>query len=123
MRPNLRGDGLHMDQLKCHVNESSSSRIHLTWTWPGISSERSGGGLSLNMLQGKTSAIQRIVLCAVALFASVGIAPICARAAEPIPQAATATISGRVSVASTQGVSNSLSAITVKLTGRSEERR
>ena len=33
------------------------------------------------------------------------------------PQAATASISGRVSVASSQGVSNNLSAITVKLTG------
>ncbi len=41
----------------------------------------------------------------------------CARVQIPAPQATTATISGRVSVASSQGVSNNLSAITVKLTG------
>jgi len=40
-----------------------------------------------------------------------------ARAGDSVPQAATASISGRVSVASSQGVSNNLSAITVKLTG------
>jgi len=53
------------------------------------------------------------LLFSVMICASTGIA----RAGVPIPQAATATISGRVSVASSQGVSNNLSAITVKLTG------
>jgi hypothetical protein len=48
------------------------------------------------------------LLCAVPAFA---------RVAESTPQAATASISGRVSVASSQGVSNNLSGITVKLTG------
>jgi hypothetical protein len=38
-------------------------------------------------------------------------------AADSPPQTGTATISGRVSVASSQGVSNNLAAITVKLTG------
>ena len=42
-----------------------------------------------------------------------------ARGADSSPQATTASISGRVSVASAQGVSNNLSAITVKLTGPS----
>jgi hypothetical protein len=40
-----------------------------------------------------------------------------ARPRDPNPQAATASLSGRVSVASTQGVSNNLSAISVALTG------
>jgi hypothetical protein len=40
-----------------------------------------------------------------------------ARGSDSSPQATTASISGRVSVASAQGVSNNLSAITVKLTG------
>jgi len=40
-----------------------------------------------------------------------------AREADSIPQATTASISGRVSVASSQGVSNNLSGITVKITG------
>jgi hypothetical protein len=48
------------------------------------------------------------VVCAVPGFAREG---------DSSPQAATATISGRVSVASAQGVSNNLSSITVKLTG------
>jgi hypothetical protein len=42
-------------------------------------------------------------------------APGFARDGDPSPQAATASISGRVSVASTQGVSNNLASITVKL--------
>jgi hypothetical protein len=45
------------------------------------------------------------------------VAPGFAREADASPQATTASISGRVSVASAQGVSNNLSAITVKLTG------
>jgi len=40
-----------------------------------------------------------------------------ARGADSSPQATTASISGRVSVASSQGVSNNLAGITVKLTG------
>jgi Carboxypeptidase regulatory-like domain/TonB-dependent Receptor Plug Domain len=43
--------------------------------------------------------------------------PALARAADSSPQAATASISGRVSVASSQGVTNNLSGISVKLTG------
>jgi hypothetical protein len=46
-------------------------------------------------------------------------APGFARDGDPSPQAATASISGRVSVASTQGVSNNLASITVKLSGPS----
>jgi hypothetical protein len=49
-----------------------------------------------------------------ALFCAV---PGFARDGDSSPQAATASISGRVSVASAQGVSNNLSAITVKVTG------
>ena len=52
-------------------------------------------------------------LLAVMVCAFPGFAP----ASDSPPQASTATISGRVSVASAQGVSNNLSAITVKLTG------
>ena len=48
------------------------------------------------------------VACAVA-------SPVCA--ADSSPQAATASISGRVSVASSQGVTNNLAGISVKLTG------
>src|SRR5579863_5419837 len=44
-------------------------------------------------------------------------APGSARESDAIPQSATGIISGRVNVASAQGVSNSLSAVTVKLTG------
>ncbi len=51
------------------------------------------------------------------LYAMVCAVPGFAREGDSSPQAATASISGRVSVASTQGVTNNLSAITVKLTG------
>jgi carboxypeptidase family protein/TonB-dependent receptor-like protein len=59
-------------------------------------------------------------LAALAILFSFALACLLARsaaAAPPNPQNGTASISGRVSVASSQGVSNNLSAITVKLTG------
>lgn len=59
-----------------------------------------------------------IILGAFLFFAAISAAdPELARAGAPLPQGLTASISGRVSVASAQGVSNNLSAITVKLTG------
>ena len=71
----------------------------------------------MNMLQSRTKSAQWIVLGAVLISALVCAVPGIARAGDSDPQAATASISGRVSVASSQGVSNNLSAITVKLTG------
>jgi hypothetical protein len=56
-------------------------------------------------------------LAGLLLFAMSCGVPAPAHAADSSPQAATASISGRVSVASSQGVSNNLAAITVKLTG------
>jgi hypothetical protein len=75
------------------------------------------GSVLLNMLQSRTKSTQWIVLGAVLISALVCAVPGIARAGDSDPQAATASISGRVSVASSQGVSNNLSAITVKLTG------
>jgi hypothetical protein len=57
------------------------------------------------------------VLSAILLFALLYAAPGSAAVGDESPQASTGNISGRVSVASSQGVSNNLSAITVKLTG------
>ncbi len=58
-----------------------------------------------------------IVFATLLLSVSVCAVPGPPRDADSSPQAATGSISGRVSVASSQGVSNNLSAITVKLTG------
>ncbi len=69
------------------------------------------------MLRSKGKLAQWMVLVAVLLYAVVCAVPGFARDGDSSPQAATASISGRVSVASAQGVSNNLSAITVKLTG------
>jgi len=69
------------------------------------------------MLQRKAGKAERFAMWAVLLVSSGCMIPGFARAAGLPPQAATGAISGRVSVASTQGVSNNLSAITVKLTG------
>ena len=71
----------------------------------------------MKILRSGTKLDQWIVLGLVLLSAMVCAVPGFAREGDPSPQAATASISGRVSVASTQGVSNNLSAITVKLTG------
>ena len=71
----------------------------------------------MKMLQSRAKIAQWICRGAVLLSALVCAVPGFAREADSIPQAATASISGRVSVASSQGVSNNLSAITVKLTG------
>jgi Carboxypeptidase regulatory-like domain/TonB-dependent Receptor Plug Domain len=62
---------------------------------------------------------QGVAAGALLLAALVCAAPGNARERVAIPQATTASISGRVSVASSQGVSNNLAAITVKLTGPS----
>jgi len=69
------------------------------------------------MLQSKIKSAQWIVIEALLLSTLVCAVPGFAREADSSPQAATASISGRVSVASSQGVSNNLAAITVKLTG------
>ncbi len=58
-----------------------------------------------------------VVLGALLLCASFRVVPAYAREADTPPQASTGIISGRVSVASSQGVSNNLAAIAVKLTG------
>jgi hypothetical protein len=58
-----------------------------------------------------------MVLGALVLCEWIGAVPGRAVEADSIPQATTASISGRVSVASSQGVSNNLSGITVKITG------
>ena len=71
----------------------------------------------MNILRSKAKLAQRIVIGALSLSAMICASTGIARAGVPIPQAATASISGRVSVASSQGVSNNLSAISVKLTG------
>jgi hypothetical protein len=73
--------------------------------------------LLLNILRGKATLTLWLVLGGVLLPALVCVDPGLARAGASSPQATTATISGRVSVASAQGVSNNLSAISVKLTG------
>ncbi|HEY2646579.1 MAG TPA: hypothetical protein VGI34_06380, partial [Candidatus Acidoferrales bacterium] len=65
--------------------------------------------------EGRSGRIAWFVLQGVALTILVCLPLGFARAAAP--QTSTATISGRVSVASTQGVSNNLSAIAVTLTG------
>ncbi len=72
----------------------------------------------MNIFQVRSGRIQWFVLRAapLAIFVCMPLVGL-ALADGPIPQAATATVSGRVSVASSQGVSNNLSAITVKLTG------
>jgi hypothetical protein len=71
----------------------------------------------LNIRQSRIKSSEWIVFGAVLLSALVCAVSGFAREGDSSPQAATATISGRVSVASAQGVSNNLSAITVKLTG------
>jgi hypothetical protein len=73
--------------------------------------------LLLKNLPGRAKLNQWVIFGAVALSALFFAVPGFARAGDSTPQAATASISGRVSVASSQGVSNNLSAITVKLTG------
>ena len=75
------------------------------------------GSVLLKMQQSSAKIAPWIVLGALLLFALVCVVPGFAREGDSSPQAATASISGRVSVASSQGVSNNLSAITVKLTG------
>ena len=71
----------------------------------------------LNMLQSRAKLAQWIVLGVLSLSALFCAAPGFAREDDSSPQTVTASISGRVSVASAQGVSNNLSAITVKLIG------
>ncbi len=71
----------------------------------------------LKMLQSRVKLAGWIVFGVLLLSALVCAVPGFAREGDSSPQAATASISGRVSVASAQGVSNNLSAITVKLTG------
>jgi hypothetical protein len=71
----------------------------------------------LNILRSRANSARWIVLGALLLSALACAVPGFAGAGDASPQAATGTISGRVSVASTQGVSNNLSSITVKLTG------
>jgi hypothetical protein len=69
------------------------------------------------MLESRIKLGRSIIFAAVLLSAIVGAAPGIAREGDSSPQASTASISGRVSVASSQGVSNNLSGITVKLSG------
>lgn len=71
----------------------------------------------MNSLRGRINLFQWVFPGALLLSALACALPGFAGEANPVPQAATASLSGRVSVASTQGVSNNLSAITVKLTG------
>ena len=71
----------------------------------------------LNMLQRRTKLAQWIALGALLFSALLRAVP--GFAGDAIPQSTTGTISGRVSVASSQGISNNLSAISVKLTGPS----
>jgi hypothetical protein len=71
----------------------------------------------LKMLQSRIKLARLIFFGVLWLSALVCAIPGLARKEDSSPQAATASISGRVSVASSQGVSNNLSAITVKLTG------
>ena len=68
-------------------------------------------------MQGKAKSAQWILFGALLISALICAVPGSARGGDSSPQAATTSISGRVSVASSQGVSNNLSAITVKLTG------
>jgi hypothetical protein len=70
------------------------------------------------MLLRRFKPVRSIVLALLALIALPCACSAFARAGDAIPQSTTGTISGRVSVASAQGgVSNNLSAITVKITG------
>jgi hypothetical protein len=71
----------------------------------------------LKILQSRVKFVQGIVFAALLLSALIWAVPGFAREGDSSPQATAASISGRVSVASSQGVSNNLSAITVKLTG------
>jgi Carboxypeptidase regulatory-like domain/TonB-dependent Receptor Plug Domain len=71
----------------------------------------------LNAMQSRAKLAQWILFGALLISALICAVPGSARGSDSSPQAATASISGRVSVASSQGVSNNLSAITVKLTG------
>ncbi len=92
---------------------------------PGFSIEHRNSGFAsamagsvlLKMPQSRTKVAQWIVFWVLLLSALVRAVPGFAREGDSSPQATTATLSGRVSVASAQGVSNNLSAITVKLTG------
>ncbi len=68
-------------------------------------------------LLGRTKLNQWLIVGAAVLSALLCAVPGFARAGDSAPQAGTATLSGRVSVASSTGVTNNLSAITVKLTG------
>ena len=71
----------------------------------------------MNTMRSRAKSAPWIVLATLLLSVSVCAVPRLARGADSSPQAATGSISGRVSVASSQGVSNNLSAISVKLTG------
>ena len=71
----------------------------------------------MKMPQNRVKPARGILVSVLLLSALVCAVPGFARAGDSSPQATTASISGRVSVASSQGVSNNLSAITVKLTG------
>jgi len=74
--------------------------------------------VSLKILPRVEKLAQSILFSAFLLSASVCMISRSVRAADASPQASTGIISGRVSVASSQGgVSNNLAAITVKLTG------
>jgi hypothetical protein len=69
------------------------------------------------MEESKARCIRWLLTGACALAVLLFAAPGFASERDAIPQSSTGIISGRVSVASAQGVSNSLSAITVKFTG------
>jgi len=71
----------------------------------------------LNILRSRSKPALWVLLGASWLFVLTCAVPEFARGAGSTPQVANASISGRVSVASTQGVTNNLSSITVKLTG------
>ena len=71
----------------------------------------------LKMLESRQKLQRWIVFAVVMLSAICSAVPGIAGDGDLAPQASTASISGRVSVASSEGVSNNLSGITVKLTG------
>src|SRR5713101_1012693 len=114
MRP--MGDGGHAGRAAGRHDAPSAGRSHLTYEQLRLAIPRSGGVL-LKILRGRSNLALSLVLGASFLSSLVCAIPVSAGASNAIPQAATATISGRVSVASSQGVSNNLSSITVKLTG------
>ncbi len=72
----------------------------------------------LNILQSRPKRLVHSIILGALVFSVLACAvPGFARAGASSPQGLTASISGRVSVASSQGVSNNLSGISVKLTG------